>query len=46
MMLEAFWLVGPTSAYQSATRPNVMIMERLRYAGKPRQRSWVGRCGL
>ena len=26
--------------------PNVMIMERLRYARKPRQRSWVGGCGL
>ena len=26
--------------------PNVMIMKRFRYAGKPRQRSWVGRCGL
>jgi hypothetical protein len=26
--------------------PNVMIMKRLRYAGKPRQRSRVGRCGL
>jgi hypothetical protein len=23
-----------------------MIMERLRYARKPRQRSWVGGCGL
>jgi hypothetical protein len=23
-----------------------MIMKRLRYAGKPRQRSRVGRCGL
>jgi hypothetical protein len=26
--------------------PNGMIMKRLRYAGKPRQRSRVGRCGL
>ena len=26
--------------------PNVMIMKRLRYAGEPGQRSWVGRCGL
>ena len=26
--------------------PNVMIMKRLRYAGKPRERSRVGRCGL
>jgi hypothetical protein len=26
--------------------PNVMIMKRLRYAGKPRQRSWVSGCGL
>ena len=26
--------------------PNEMIMKRLRYAGKPRQRSWVSGCGL
>jgi hypothetical protein len=26
--------------------PNVMLMKRFRYAGKPRQRSWVSRCGL
>jgi hypothetical protein len=26
--------------------PNVMIMKRLRYAGKPGQRSWVSGCGL
>jgi hypothetical protein len=26
--------------------PNVMIMKRFRYAGKPRQRSWVSRCWL
>jgi hypothetical protein len=26
--------------------PNGMIMECLRYAGKPRQRSWVSGCGL
>jgi len=26
--------------------PNVMIMKRFRYPGKPRERSWVSRCGL
>ena len=26
--------------------PNGMIMKRFRYAGKPGQRPWVGRCGL
>jgi len=26
--------------------PDVMIMECLRYAGKPRQWAWVGGCGL
>lgn len=26
--------------------PNGMIMERFRNTGKPRQRSWVSRCGL
>jgi hypothetical protein len=26
--------------------PNGMIMKRFRYAGKPGQQSWVGRCGF
>jgi len=26
--------------------PKRMIMKRFRYAGKPGQRSWVGRCGV
>jgi hypothetical protein len=33
-------------ALRQVVAPNVMIMKRLWYAGKPRQRSWVSGCGL
>ena len=35
--------LGPLS---QVLAPNGMIMKRLRNPGKPRQRSWVGRCGF
>ncbi len=40
---EANHQLGPRG---QVLAPNGMIMKRFRYAGKPGQRSWVGRCGL